>query len=202
MIRHPILGTTTYKWVSLSYTNNSRNETSGMTKKAFPNLQKLAIIMACGRETLEFISTGQQTDEKNPRVQFKVEKIDVEAGWDLIQQSMLTYKSFKVNFIQLLMLVIVNFTFEQTSISIELGELEDPAVRVIPDLKDDIIMVGALKIKKIYEKADENRQVCDLVQHFNYLNLNIRFRSWCLLFLVTSSTPRLPGITPEMFIEV
>ena len=68
-----------------------------MTKKAFPNLQKLAMIMACGRETLDFLALDEVADEKNPKVDFDVKKIDVEAAWDLVQQSMLTYKTFKVD---------------------------------------------------------------------------------------------------------
>ena len=74
------------------------NEVSGMTKKAFPNLQKLSIIYACSRETMSFLSTDEEPDVKNPVVEFKVTKVDVEAGWEIMMQSMLTYKSFKVRF--------------------------------------------------------------------------------------------------------
>ena len=56
----------------------------------------------------------------------------------------------------------------QASLSIELGDIEDPAVNEIAlDLKDNIFMVGALKIKNMYEKVAENIQVCVLVQNFN-----------------------------------
>ena len=69
-----------------------------MTKKAFPNLQKPSIIYACSHETMSFLSTDEEPDVKNPVVEFKVTKVDMEAGWEIMMQSMLTYKSFKVRF--------------------------------------------------------------------------------------------------------
>lgn len=73
-----------------------------MTKKAYPNVQKLATVLCCARETLELLSSDEAFDEKNPGVAFTVKIVDVEAAYDVIKQSMQTFKSFKVMSIQCL----------------------------------------------------------------------------------------------------
>ena len=57
-----------------------------MAKKLFPILQKLAMIMACSRETLD-----PQVDPS-----FEVKGTDVSAAWSIVEHSMNTYKLFKV----------------------------------------------------------------------------------------------------------
>lgn len=90
------MGRSSFTGISFHLNDYFSNEVSGMTKKAYPNLQKLATIMCCARETMELLSIGQ-------KVEFLVRTADVKAAWEVIQQSMKTFTSFKV-----LTLVFVN----------------------------------------------------------------------------------------------
>ena len=73
-----------------------------MTAKAFSHVQKLSIVMACARETTEFVGCGEKPNPKKPGVKFVVSERDVVAAWDMVKQSMQVYKSFKVRHIDLI----------------------------------------------------------------------------------------------------
>lgn len=60
-----------------------------MTQKAITNVQKVSMLYCCLREGMKMMYTGQKGT-------YTVMPVDVEAAWDLIQQSMHTYKQFKV----------------------------------------------------------------------------------------------------------
>lgn len=63
-----------------------------MTAKLFTNLQKVATIAACVRETLEEMeNSGPQTTAS-----FRVKGVDIDAAWEIIMLSMNTFKNFKV----------------------------------------------------------------------------------------------------------
>lgn len=68
----------------------TRDNTMGMTKKAQIQLQKVATVMACARETLAFIAS-------NETIKFEVQKIDLVRAWEIVSMSIYTYKSFKVS---------------------------------------------------------------------------------------------------------
>ena len=72
-----------------------------MTAKAFSHVQKLSIVMACARETTEFVGCGEKPNPKKPGFKFVVSERDVVAAWDMVKQSMQVYKSFKVRHIDL-----------------------------------------------------------------------------------------------------
>lgn len=67
-----------------------------MTQKVMAIVQKLSTIYCSARESLTFMLSGLTFDDKVPGVDFRVLPVDVEAAWDLAQQSMHTYKHFKV----------------------------------------------------------------------------------------------------------
>jgi hypothetical protein len=67
-----------------------------MTAKAFAHIQKVSIVMACARETTEFVVLGEKPNPKKPGVKFVVTERDVVAAFDIVKQSMQVYKSFKV----------------------------------------------------------------------------------------------------------
>ena len=73
-----------------------------MTAKAFSHIQKVSIVMACARETTEFVGSGEKANSKKPGVKFEVIERDVVAAWDIVQQSILVYKSFKVMHLDLM----------------------------------------------------------------------------------------------------
>ena len=60
-----------------------------MTQKATTNVQKAAMLYCCLREGMKQMYTGQKGT-------YTVMPEDVEAAWELVQQSMHTYKQFKV----------------------------------------------------------------------------------------------------------
>ena len=60
-----------------------------MTQKAITNTQKLSMVYCALREAMTRMYTGQKGT-------FTVMPVDVEAAWDLVKQSMHTYKQFKV----------------------------------------------------------------------------------------------------------
>ena len=60
-----------------------------MTMKAMTNVQKVAMLYCCLREAMVRMNTGEMGT-------YTVMPVDVEAAWDLVQQSMHTYKQFKV----------------------------------------------------------------------------------------------------------
>ena len=67
-----------------------------MTQKTMAIVQKLATIYCCAREFLSFMMAGKPVDAETPGVAFQLLPVDVEAAWDIAQQSMHTYKNFKV----------------------------------------------------------------------------------------------------------
>ena len=141
-----------------------RNDVSGMTKKAFPNVQKLATVYCCARETLEKLSNpgeaqDEAQDDKDPGVAFTVEKVDVEAAFDVMKQSMQTFKSFKVMLfsLRIFKLLFDNNCF-QTSLGKELGEVDDEKVNQVNS--EDLILGAAQKIRKLYANMDADKKVC------------------------------------------
>jgi hypothetical protein len=51
-----------------------------MTAKAFSHIQKVSIVMACARETTEFVGSGEKANSKKPGVKFEVIERDVVAA--------------------------------------------------------------------------------------------------------------------------
>ena len=80
---------------------------TGMTRKAFTQVQKVAVIVAAGREALEQMEEETPSPFLHPQCQAKFEGIasDVKAAYGLIKLSMHAYKCFKVH-IKLLVHVI------------------------------------------------------------------------------------------------
>ena len=72
-----------------------RSETCGMVKKAFTNLQKLATICACARETFNEMSSNGAGDRVPD---FQVRDCDVEIAFDILKLAVQTYKNFKVRY--------------------------------------------------------------------------------------------------------
>ena len=69
-----------------------------MTSKSFSNIQKLAAVAACIRETLEYIdnNSGLPDARRKSPVSFRVQAIDVKTAREIVHLSIHTYKSFKV----------------------------------------------------------------------------------------------------------
>ena len=76
-----------------------RNEVTGMTRKAFTQVQKVAVIVAAAREALEQMEEETPSPFLYPQCQAKFEVIanDVKAAYGLIKLSMHAYKCFKVH---------------------------------------------------------------------------------------------------------
>ena len=68
-----------------------------MTQKAMGNVQKLSIIYCCLRESLNHMMDEESEADEEGGVPFMVLPVDVQAGWDVVQQSMHTLKHFKVS---------------------------------------------------------------------------------------------------------
>ena len=68
----------------------------GLSSKAFTQVQKLATVYACARETLNYLFP----DEISIPVAYTVIPVDVKAAFDIVKQSIDTYKSFKVRFVR------------------------------------------------------------------------------------------------------
>ena len=66
----------------------------GMTKKSFTNLQKLSMIISAIREAFAQMKAGPVDKSDAPCT---VKKTDVESAFDIINQSILTFKCFKVS---------------------------------------------------------------------------------------------------------
>ena len=114
--------------------SNNGPETSGLTKKSFTQLQKLAMVLCCTRETIEF---------NEPH--FTVIGKDVTGAWTIIQMSMETYKYFKIQ------------------LSIEMGEIDIEEIGtefVNPEeVELDFLVEHSFKLKQLYELADDNNEV-------------------------------------------
>ena len=137
-----------------------RNDVSGMTKKAFPNVQKLATVYCCARETLEKLSTSDEAqDGEDPGVAFTVQKVDVEAAFDVMKQSIQTFKSFKVMLFSLrIFKLLFDINCFQTSLGKELGEVDDEQDKQVNS--EDLILGAAQKIRKLYANMDADKKVC------------------------------------------
>ena len=131
-----------------------------MTKKAFPNVQKLATVYCCARETLEKLSTSDEAqDGEDPGVAFTVQKVDVEAAFDVMKQSMQTFKSFKVMLFSLrIFKLLFDINCFQTSLGKELGEVDDEQDKQVNS--EDLILGAAQKIRKLYANMDADKKVC------------------------------------------
>ena len=72
-----------------------RCDLEGMTSKIFTQVQKLATIYTCAREVLHqmFPDCGSTVTS------FTVTKVDVQAAFEIVQLSMITFKAFKVLFL-------------------------------------------------------------------------------------------------------
>ena len=68
-----------------------------MTQKAMGNVQKLSTIYCCMRESLSHMMKLESDQDGALGVNFLVLPVDVEAAWELVQQSMHTFKHFKVS---------------------------------------------------------------------------------------------------------
>ena len=143
----------------------------------FTNIQKIATIYACIRETTDEMFREEKEDEGEEKEdegeekeddgeekedeeasdeKFTVTASDVEAAYSFVKQSMITFRCFKVGFHQC-KIVNSNFCFLQSTLDQEMGEDEHESKEVD---EEEVIMAAADKIRKIYEKADENHQVC------------------------------------------
>ena len=64
----------------------------GISSKAFTQVQKLATVYACARETLYFLFSEVESSV----VAYTVIPVDVKAAFEIVIQSIETFKSFKV----------------------------------------------------------------------------------------------------------
>ena len=54
----------------------------------------------------------------------------------------------------------LTFYVIQLSLAKELGEYAEEDVEGNEDITEDIVLEASHKVRKLYEKADENKQVC------------------------------------------
>ena len=76
---------------------NNILELEGVLNKSVTNILKLAMVVACLRETMEKIETGRDQ-------QFVVLESDVEAAGIIVKDSINCFKTFKVNVLQIIIL--------------------------------------------------------------------------------------------------
>ena len=76
---------------------NNILELEGVLNKSVTNILKLAMVVACLRETMEKIDTGWDQ-------QFVVLESDVEAAGIIVKDSINCFKTFKVNVFQIIIL--------------------------------------------------------------------------------------------------
>ena len=126
-----------------------------MVKKAFTNLQKLATICACARETFNEMSSNGAGDRVPD---FQVRDCDVEIAFDILKLAVQTYKNFKVQYRTMRTLFVC--TLLQVSLAKELGEASEQGIIQVDNMTDEHILGAVDKIVKLYERADENNQVC------------------------------------------
>ena len=198
------------------------SDVSGLTKKAFTQVQKLATIYAAARETTNYLFPLEKSFEANeqvhnhidedetemdvpgpsrkpdntakvacgiPAVEYIVKKIDVEAAYDFVKQSMLTFRSFKV--LPIYQKQMYDFFLNQMSLGAEMGDIDKDGPQEVNAISEELILGGVAKIRKIYEKADENMQVTSTFTLPNsYLQFLCISRFTCQFSSEGSSTPR------------